>query len=80
MSTSNILKLIELLDSINKTGTTSEDHKNEGLLKSIWHNLTNHPAHRNNDAEGTGDATTTTKSDGKKTPGEDKKSGGDKKE
>lgn len=25
---------------------TSESHKNEGFLKSIWHNLTNHPAHR----------------------------------
>ncbi len=24
----------------------SDDHKNEGFLKSIWHNLTNHPAHQ----------------------------------
>jgi molecular chaperone DnaJ len=23
-----------------------ESHKNEGFLKSIWHNLTNHPAHQ----------------------------------
>ncbi|KAJ9149033.1 hypothetical protein NKR23_g4533 [Pleurostoma richardsiae] len=23
-------------------------HKNEGFLKSMWHNLTNHPAHQNN--------------------------------
>lgn len=22
-----------------------ESHKNEGFLKSMWHNLTNHPAH-----------------------------------
>lgn len=24
----------------------AEDHKNEGFLKSIWHNLTNNAAHR----------------------------------
>lgn len=28
-----------------------ESHKNEGFLKSMWHNLTNHPAHQKPDAE-----------------------------
>lgn len=23
-----------------------ESHQNEGFLKSMWHNLTNHPAHQ----------------------------------
>jgi hypothetical protein len=23
-----------------------EAHRNEGFLKSLWHNLTNHPAHQ----------------------------------
>lgn len=30
-------------------------HENEGFLKSMWHNLTNHPAHRDGSATG-GDA------------------------
>lgn len=25
-----------------------DSHKNEGFLKSIWHTLTNHPAHQKN--------------------------------
>ncbi|KAK6206321.1 mdj1 protein precursor [Pestalotiopsis sp. IQ-011] len=28
-------------------------HKNEGFLKSMWHNLTNHPAHQNNSEQST---------------------------
>ncbi|KAK7738778.1 mdj1 protein precursor [Diaporthe eres] len=45
---------------------TAEDHQNEGFLKSIWHNLTNHPAHRQgNESEGKTDDT-------KKTDGEKK--------
>jgi molecular chaperone DnaJ len=32
--------------SLSRTGDDS--HKNEGFLKSIWHNLTNHPAHHDN--------------------------------
>lgn len=31
-----------------------ESHKNEGFLKSMWHNLTNHPAHQNNGENTTG--------------------------
>ncbi|KAF3767725.1 chaperone protein dnaJ, partial [Cryphonectria parasitica EP155] len=42
--------------------STSEDHQNEGFLKSIWHNLTNHPAHRKPDAEG--QSSSSTKSEG----------------
>lgn len=29
----------------------AESHKNEGFLKSMWHTLTNHPAHQK-DGEG----------------------------
>lgn len=29
----------------------TEDHKNEGFLKSIWHNLTNHPAHQKDNTD-----------------------------
>jgi len=39
--------------STGTSSTSTEDHKNEGFLKSIWHNLTNHPAHgENQPAEG----------------------------
>lgn len=34
--------------SSSSTDTTAEDHKNEGFLKSLWHNLTN-PAHQQKD-------------------------------
>ena len=27
-------------------GDDAESHKHEGFLKSLWHNLTNHPAHQ----------------------------------
>jgi len=40
-------------------------HKNEGFLKSMWHHLTNHPAHEEGGEK---------KGDGDK--GGDKKSGG----
>lgn len=30
-----------------------ESHKNEGFLKSMWHNLTNHPSHQNGQADKT---------------------------
>ena len=36
-----------------RTATASPDstsHENEGFLKSMWHTLTNHPAHQNNPA------------------------------
>ena len=39
---------------------TAEDHQNEGFLKSIWHNLTNHPAHRQgNETDGKTDTNKT---------------------
>ncbi|RYO78731.1 hypothetical protein DL766_006197 [Monosporascus sp. MC13-8B] len=31
-------------------------HQNEGFLKSMWHNLTNHPAHRHGSSTGEADA------------------------
>lgn len=49
----------------------SEDHKNEGFLKSIWHNLTNHPAHRKPESDGEADSAS--RSDGKKKPDGEKK-------
>ena len=36
-------------NSGHRAATKDDDpatHQNEGFLKSIWHNLTNHPAHR----------------------------------
>ncbi|KAI0593847.1 hypothetical protein F4775DRAFT_596830 [Biscogniauxia sp. FL1348] len=30
-------------------------HRNEGFLKSIWHNLTNHPAHKGNEDQSSSD-------------------------
>ncbi|GAB1318760.1 mdj1 protein precursor [Madurella fahalii] len=56
--TSNQRALVEMLADelgdksakriMNLHRTTSDDdsHKNEGFLKSLWHNLTNHPAHQ----------------------------------
>ncbi|KAI4859677.1 hypothetical protein F4820DRAFT_439096 [Hypoxylon rubiginosum] len=32
-----------------------ESHRNEGFLKSIWHNLTNHPAHQKPEEKGPGE-------------------------
>ncbi|PSS02089.1 hypothetical protein BD289DRAFT_458189 [Coniella lustricola] len=52
-------------NSSSSTATTEEDHKNEGILKSIWHNLTNHPAHRKSDAE-SGSSTDSSSADEKK--------------
>lgn len=37
-----------------------ESHKNEGFLKSMWHNLTNHPAHQKPDGESEAKNTTST--------------------
>lgn len=45
--------------------TSSSDpelHKNEGFLKSMWHTLTNHPAHQKNE-----DGSSSTKDDTKPT-------------
>ena len=37
-----------LADAFNRSEaqSTEDSHKNEGFLKSMWHNLTNHPAHQ----------------------------------
>ncbi|CAK7237744.1 mdj1 protein precursor [Sporothrix eucalyptigena] len=43
-------------------------HQNEGFLKSIWHNLTNHPAHqKQGESEAKTDAKDEKKTDNKKT-------------
>ncbi|KAJ2905484.1 hypothetical protein MKZ38_005360 [Zalerion maritima] len=34
---------------------TPESHKNEGFLKSMWHNITNHPAHQKKPTDEKGD-------------------------
>lgn len=59
------------IDKRSSDASKTEDHKNEGFLKSIWHNLTNHPAHqKDNNTEGqTG---STTNADAEKKP-DDKK-------
>ena len=56
------------------TSSTSEDHKNEGFLKSIWHNLTNNPAHT---AEAEGKKKTTGSEEKKTAGGEEKKKSDD---
>ena len=43
-------------------GSDADSHKNEGFLKSMWHTLTNHPAHQKD-----GEAAGETKSDNKDT-------------
>ncbi|KAL2261136.1 hypothetical protein VTK26DRAFT_4648 [Humicola hyalothermophila] len=47
-------KTAKRIMNLHKTGSgdSPEDHKNEGFLKSLWHNLTNHPAHRNPGEDG----------------------------
>jgi molecular chaperone DnaJ len=45
-------------------------HKNEGFLKSIWHNLTNHPAHQKPPS---GEESNTENSSEKKKSGDDPK-------
>ncbi|KAG5980739.1 hypothetical protein E4U55_003707 [Claviceps digitariae] len=39
-------------------------HKNEGFLKSMWHNLTNHPAHQKKSSNEESDKTGSDKKDG----------------
>lgn len=51
----------------------SEDHKNEGFLKSIWHNLTNHPAHQKQPSDKDGEGKSTSKSEGNQKKTEDEK-------
>lgn len=53
--------------------STTEDHKNEGFLKSIWHNLTNHPAHQKQpDSDGGAEPKSTSEDSQKKTDDEKK--------
>lgn len=67
------------VSSPSKTAANSSDpesHQNEGFLKSMWHNLTNHPAHQDN-ADGSSSTNTDGKQDTKSTKpdeGEKKKS------
>ena len=59
-----------------------ESHKNEGFLKSMWHNLTNHPAHQDKPESASKDAmkdkTDEKKADEKKTDADKKASDADK--
>ena len=53
-----------------------KSHENEGFLKSIWHRLTNHPAHQDN-AEGESKSdSSSSKDDKSKKSDDDSKSGG----
>ena len=50
------------------------DHKGEGFLKSLWHNLTNHPAHQHKDGEaGSSSSSKETKKDGEEKKDDTKK-------
>ncbi|CAN8102137.1 unnamed protein product [Discula destructiva] len=57
--------------SSSSDASATEDHKNEGFLKSIWHNLTNHPAHQK--PEGQSRSTTESEGSEKKSEGSEKK-------
>lgn len=43
------LKTYDLSDQETTSSRDPELHKNEGFLKSMWHSLTNHPAHQKNE-------------------------------
>ncbi|KAH9897225.1 putative mitochondrial DnaJ chaperone [Xylariomycetidae sp. FL2044] len=69
--------------SSSKPATKDDDpaeHRNEGFLKSMWHNLTNHPAHRKAGEEGPAGQQATGKDEKKQgddgQAGETKKDGG----
>ncbi|CEJ85054.1 Putative Chaperone DnaJ [[Torrubiella] hemipterigena] len=49
-----------------------ESHKNEGFLKSMWHNFTNHPAHQNK-SDGKSSSESDNKNNSKDSQGEQKK-------
>jgi molecular chaperone DnaJ len=56
-----------------ETGSSdAESHKNEGFLKSIWHTLTNHPAHQK-DGEGKEEPSSDKKDESPKKAEEDEK-------
>ncbi|KAI6364516.1 hypothetical protein MCOR25_005647 [Pyricularia grisea] len=48
--------------------TDADSHQNEGFLKSIWHNLTNHPAHRKSESSSEAASGESSKSSGKDEP------------
>ncbi|KAL8407931.1 hypothetical protein RB594_006655 [Gaeumannomyces avenae] len=58
-------KTAKRIMNINMSGSDARSHENEGFLKSIWHNLTNHPAHRQN-GEPAADSEKKPRSDGNK--------------
>lgn len=53
-----------------------ESHKNEGFLKSMWHNITNHPAHQKKGDEQPSETKGKDESSSKKTDEEPKKNSG----
>lgn len=44
-------RVMNVSSSQNTDPYDPESHKNEGFLKSMWHNLTNHPSHQNGQAD-----------------------------
>ncbi|KAK0391154.1 hypothetical protein NLU13_0655 [Sarocladium strictum] len=68
-------KRIMNVSSPSKSGQQMDNdpnsHKNEGFLKSMWHNLTNHPAHQK--PEDQADAGTTSKDNNTEKKNDDKK-------
>nr|AXS58634.1 mitochondrial chaperone DnaJ homeolog p [Epichloe coenophiala] len=46
-------RVMNVSSSQNTDRSNPESHKNEGFLKSMWHNLTNHPSHQNSQADKT---------------------------
>lgn len=50
-----------------------ESHKNEGFLKSMWHSITNHPAHQKDGESTSGTTKDQKKTDDKKKPDDKKK-------
>lgn len=55
-----------LLTLIGNSPSDPESHKNEGWIKSIWHSLTNHPAHQKSSDADKKDSATGQDSDAKK--------------
>ncbi|KAG6039106.1 hypothetical protein E4U41_003246 [Claviceps citrina] len=45
-------RIMNVSSSQNTESSEAESHKKEGFLKSMWHNLTNHPAHQKTANEG----------------------------
>jgi molecular chaperone DnaJ len=56
--------------SSSNSESSSDSHKNEGFLKSVWHKLTDHPAHSKDGTQETPSSSTETPAKGAK--GDDK--------